>query len=72
MALNKTFYALCGLCILSQPLAEEILALQIKETERMKDEIDKFCLKFDYRSAEHIEDVKDSPARAAGKLRSLA
>ena len=55
--------------LISGDLAEDILALQIKQTERIKGEIDKFCLKFDYRSADlDIEDVKDSPSRAASKL----
>ncbi|MBQ7718855.1 MAG: hypothetical protein IJT38_06100 [Clostridia bacterium] len=53
-------------------LLEEVVALQVKQSERIKSEIDKFCLKFDYRSTDlDIEDVKDSPARAVYKLRSL-
>ena len=77
---REKFLSSKGLCmkhfnavvpLLPAGLAEKVTALQINEIKRMNGEIDKFCLKFDYRSADlDIENVKDSPSRAAEKLSS--
>ena len=77
---REKFLSSKGLCmkhfnavvpLLPAGLAEKVTALQINEIKRINGEIDKFCMKFDYRSADlDIESVKNSPSRAAEKISS--
>lgn len=79
---RQRFLASKGLCmkhfqsaaegLKNETLLQALIDIQKREMARLKEEIDRFVLKFDYRNADmEWNGAKDSPQRAAHKLRGI-